>query len=153
MSERAVNQPITAEQWKDYIADFADKLEFGTPEFCAISDFHNLQRLYGEIGRDFHSDLASTNGEVNLTPQNRTNLILQRIALLEHAIGQNQSRILGYATAYREMAASYQHMVTTAKSEAEKKFPNQEENQTAYVHKIYEHALDDVFDSIYEKKL
>jgi len=92
------------------------------------------------------------NGEANMTRENRTNLMLQRIALLEHTIEQNQARIPGYSSAYLEMSISFQHMVSAAASEARVIYSKEEDKQTAYIKKVYDETLDYIRNSASSKQ-
>lgn len=152
MTERAQKIPSTTEEWRDHIAEFSHKWEFGTPEHYAVNDFYNLQRLYSRVDQEAKSNLARMNGEANLSVEQRTILTLQRVALLEHTIEQNQAHMKGYSNAYLEMSTSFQDLLAAASQEGRSKFPNEEENQTAYIKNIYEKTLDSVSESIFSKQ-
>ena len=152
MKEGARSSPETAEEWISYIAEFAHKSEFGSPDFLAINDFRNLRELYSQINMEPYTHLAKASGEAKLSPEQRVTVTLQRIALLEHTIEQNQSGIPGYASAYEVIYSSFNSMIGTAAQEARIKFPNQEEKQAEYTQHIYGLALDYVSSSIYDNQ-
>jgi len=152
MSERENKIPVTTEEWSDHISEFSHKWENGTPEHYAVNDFYNLQKLYGEIGQEPKSELAKVSGEANLSTEQRATLTLQRVALLEHTIEQNKAHIKGYSSAYLEMSTSFQNLISAASQDGRSKFPNEEENQTAYIKQIYQETLDYVVDNIFAKQ-
>ena len=136
----------------DHISEFAHKWEFGTSEFYAVYDFHNLQCLYGQIGEEYHSELGRVNGEANMSPEDRKNVVLQRIVFLEHTIEQNSARIPGYASAYLEISSSFQDMIGAAAKEARAKFPTEEGKQTDYTQTVYNDMLAGVYEIVFEKQ-
>jgi len=152
MPDRDKNRPTTSEEWSDHISEFAHQWEFGSPGHCAVSDFANLQVLYGQLANEPKGALLSMNGAVNLTPENRLSLALQRIVLLEHTIEQNSSRIPGYASTYTELSYSFEKMILAASEEARTKFQDEEQKITAHVKSFYDEALDYVMSSVYDKQ-
>src|SRR6266508_127826 len=100
MAERDSNRPKTTEEWVDHISEFTQKREVGSPEHLAINDFLNLQNLYEGFGKEPDYFLAAVSGEANLSQEQRASRDLQRIALLENTIEQNQASLPGYAKAY-----------------------------------------------------
>lgn len=152
MPERDFNRPKTTDEWMDHISEFAHKWEVGTPEHCAVNDFLNLQRLYGQFGEEPQNLLDQMNGEASLSPENRASRDLQRIVLLEHTIEQNQARVPGYSDAYMHLNLSFLDLLGAASGEAKTKFSEEETKQTEYIKNIYEEALGYVYSDLFDKQ-
>jgi hypothetical protein len=152
MQERNKNRPRTADEWMDYISEFAHKSELGSPEHCAVNDFLNLQRLYNQFGEKSHDHLPDTSGEASLSQEHRESRDIQKIALLEHTIEQNKARIPGYSDAFVHLHISFQDLLGAAIKEAQSRFPNDVEKQNEDVRHIYDEALGYVFSDVFEKQ-
>lgn len=152
MTDREKKRPVTAEEWAGYIFEYASKWEFGTPEHSAISDYLHLQRLYGQFEMREPLRIQEASGEAKMSKENREKLLIQRIALLQHSIELNESRVPGYASASMEISISFGTMVRTAEEEAEKKFPTSKAEQTEYIQGFYDHTLDDVSNCVWNKQ-
>ena len=50
------------------------------------------------------------------------------------------------------MSTSFQNLISAASQDGRSKFPNEEENQTAYIKQIYQETLDYVVDNIFAKQ-
>lgn len=136
----------------DHISEYSHRWELGSPEHCAVNDFLNLQRLYSQFGEKPHHRLADVSGESGLSQEQRENRDLQKIALLEHAIEQNQARISGYSNAYVHLSISCQELLGAATGEAKGKFPDQDEKQKEHVKNIYVETLDYISSDLFEKQ-
>jgi len=152
MPESDINRPKTADEWMDHISEFAHKWELGTPEHRAVNDFLNLQRLYGRFGEKPSGYLSEISGESSLSQEQRENRDLQKIALLEHSIEQNQARLPGYSNAYVHLSVSFQDLLVSAASEAKAKFTDDSEKQKEYSNKIYEETLDYVYGDVFGRQ-
>jgi len=152
MTEQDINRPKTTDEGMDHISEFAHKWELGTPEHCAVNDFLNLQLLYGRFGEKPSGNLSEISGESSLTQEQRENRDLQKIALLEHSIEQNQARLPGYSNAYVHLSVSFQELLGSAAMEAKAKFTDDSEKEKEYVKKIYEETLDYVYGDVFEKQ-
>jgi hypothetical protein len=150
--ERDINKPKSADEWSNHISEFAHKWELGTPEHCAVNDFLNLQLLYGRFGEKPSSYISDIGGESSLSQEQRENRDLQKIALLEHNIEQNQARLPGYSNAYVHLSVSFQELLGSAAMEAKAKFTDDSEKEKEYVKKIYEETLDYVYGDVFERQ-
>ena len=151
MPDREKTRPTTSDEWSDHISEFAHKWEVGSAEHSAINDYHGLQHLYGKIGKEdkrLHLDIP---GEASLTPEQRQDLILQRIALLENSIDQKSGSLPGYGKAYTEMLTSFDELIRVAGKEAKDKYSEQDK-QEEYVKHIYDQTMDNVFEGIFEQQ-
>jgi len=151
MTDREKRRPTTADEWSDHISEFAHKWEVGSAEHSAVNDYYNLRRLYGEIGKEPDKTHIIITGEANLTPEKRQDLILLRIALLEHSIDQKSGTMQGYGGAYTEMSISFQELIGAAGREAMEKY-SEKEKQMEYITNIYDETLDFVYSDIFEKQ-
>lgn len=152
MTEQDINRPKTTDEGMDHISEFAHKWELGSPEHCAVNDFLTLQRLYSRFGEKPSGYLSEISGESSLTQEQRENRDLQKIALLEHSIEQNQARLPGYSNAYVHLSVSFQDLLGSATGEAKAKFSDASEQQKEYVNKIYGEALDCVYGDVFERQ-
>lgn len=151
MPDRERTRPTTSDEWSEHISEFTHKWEVGSAEHSAVNDYYYLQRLYGEIGKKPERHHISVTGGENLTSEKRQDLILLRIALLEHAIDQKSGSIPGYGSAYTDMILSFQELIGVAGKEAKEKYPEQD-RQREYVKNIYDETMDYVFSDIFQKQ-
>jgi hypothetical protein len=97
MSEREVPPLKTPEEIGQDIVGYAEKAEFGTPEFQALSDYfdkENLLNTYNmQIRMAEHPD-AHEVSEIKIESIMRVSEM--QIALLEHQINQKKSVVPGY---------------------------------------------------------
>jgi hypothetical protein len=152
MKDTEKKRPATSDEWMDYISEFAHKWELGTPEHRAVNDFLNLQRLYKNFGKVSQNHLTKMSGEAYLSVEDRKNLDLQKIALLEHTIEQHQAAIPGYSNAYVNLSISFQGLIGAAATEANAKFSGDEAMQESHIRDLYEETLDYVYEDVFEKQ-
>jgi len=152
MKEFDNREPETADEWMDHISEFAHKWELGSSEHCAVNDFLNLQNLYNRFGEESRGKFAERTGKSQLSPEDRKNLDLQKIALLEHTIEQNQARIPRYSNAYVHLVSSFDYLLGTAAKEAEIKFSGDNDKQKEHVQNIYNEALGYAYQDVFERQ-
>src|SRR6266487_7095273 len=99
--------------------------------------------------RDYFSEVS---GESGLSQEQRDNRDLQKIALLEHSIEQNQARLPEYSNAYVHLSVGFEDLLKSAAGEAKAKFPDDSEQQKEYINKIYEEALDYAYGDVFERQ-
>jgi hypothetical protein len=145
-------EPETTDRWMDHISEFAHKWELGTPEHCAVNDFLNLQNLYRKFGEAPDSRFAEVSGESGLSPNDRADRDIQKIALLESAIERDSARIPGYSNAYVHMTVSFEDLLGSATREAGAKYPDNIEMQKEYVNTVYRKALEYAEGDVFEKQ-
>ena len=149
MPERDINVPETAEQVGHGLLEFVERAEFGSPEYQAVSDYIFLKQ--SEESLRLHQKNASSNA---FDPARKTywesqaRISEQKIAILEFQISQNQTRIKGYQSAFIHLGIGLDEMVSIASQEAEKKYPDDREQQSFYVDKIYDGILLQAQDAI-----
>jgi hypothetical protein len=144
-------RPETVEDLSDQLVEFAAEFEFDTPEHYAVCNFLNLQQLYIELGDEPQPHRYVVSGEKNLSAEERRNLIVQKIALLEHTIDQNHAHIPGYAKTYGHMVGSFDDLMSVAADEAKEKYYD-EEKLKAYVREIYDRTIDLMNTDVYQKQ-
>ena len=152
MTEWANRQPESADDWSGFIAEYAHNCEFGDPKFQAVNDFHNLQRHYRQVHEDRLVGTDMANGKAMLTPEERRDLSLKRIALLEHTIEQKAGSLEGYEAAYMQVRDGFDSMLFEASKEAKTNFPDDEPKQAEYVQKLFDETLSYLSQSIVEKE-
>lgn len=149
MAERDKPQPETAEQLGQQLLEFVDKAEFGTVQFRAVSDYLDLQALYGF--RKWTIDELAVNSENQVERKGDIRVNEIKIALLEHQIEQNKSQISGYSGAYHHLKTSLEDIDSLAKVEAEKRYSGIKE-QELYVRKIWEVTYNGAHEIVSMKK-
>jgi len=138
MSERDTNKPEIAEQFGQGLLEFVEKTEFGTLQYEAISDFLDLRRLNESLKIDHRNALSSMDDpERNRHWESQARINEYKIAFLEHKISQNESRIKGYQNAYIRLGIGFDELASIAGKEAEEKFPEDKQQQSFYINKIY----------------
>ena len=141
----------TAEQFFGQgLIEFVEKTEFGTSEYQAVGDYFDLQGLYTHWSTEL--DNAKTNEADRLYWESRVRMSETKIALLEHQVNQNKSRVQGYARAYLHMSAGFEDLATVAGIEAKKMFPEEEKQQSSYEEKIYNGVFSKAEDALYRKR-
>src|SRR5688500_9125478 len=124
MKEMGKQEPTSVEGWQRHISEFSSKCEFGTPAFQALSDYYNLASLAEDTKSEEFSQFIAGGHLAHLPHESRVQLILHRIALLEHSIDQKQANIPDYAHAFTELSLSFQELMEEARNEAAVKFSN-----------------------------
>jgi len=152
MTEWANRQPESADDWSSFVAEYTHTCEFGDSKFQAINDFHNLQRLYRQAHQDNLVGTDTVNGKSMLTPEERRDLSLKRIVLLEHTIEQKAGSLVGYEATYMQIRDGFDSMLFEASKEAKTNFPDDEPKQTEYVQKLFDETLGYLSMSIVEKE-
>ena len=142
--EREDGSPETAEQIGKELLKFVGSTEFGTPPYQAASDYLNLQELYQHLRLEKNNERGSKkNTSENWYASSKKRITELKIALLEHQISQNQSRLRGYAYTYFHMESEFDGLGMLVADEAHTKFPSDE--LTRQVH------FDDIYGGFFEK--
>jgi hypothetical protein len=109
-----------ADKTSQELLAFVDKLQFGTVGYNAVSDFLDLTRL--------ENDLDSAQADSR-------NMIEMEIAVAQHDIKQNKSRVKGYAPAYRNFVHLYDSLGESAALDASEMYPDKELDQGVHIYK------------------
>lgn len=127
MAESNSPKPETAQQSGQKLLEFVDKTEFGTDQFIAVNDYLELRALYAM--REF--DIVALTGDPDDRTKKEGNIRIQeiKIALLEHRIAQNKSRLVGYSKSYQHMETAFDNIYSLAMVEASQKFANVSEQE------------------------
>ena len=139
MAEQGLDKPKTAEEQGKILIEFARSAEFGSAQYNAISDYLELESLEESLGIVQSNALEKRDDEERTKHwENMAQIDQLKIALLEHEISQNNSRIKGYESAYVHIAIGFEDLRSTASKEAEAKFPNDEILQETEEQSIYD---------------
>jgi len=142
----------SAQQLGERLVEFAEKIEFDTPQFQATRDWFDLEELQKGRHQENKNIIAHQDDfESRLYWESEARISEQKIALLEHAISQNRTRIRGYSKVYQNIHDGFDDLHFIARQEAEKKFEGDDAGQDSYVEEIGEKTFNKVMDIVNRK--
>ena len=138
MPERETNKADTAEQFGQKILKFVEGTEFGTPQYEAVSDFLDLNRLKESLKtsiRNSHSN--NEDPERRSYWESQARITELEIALLNHQADQRQSRVKGYQAAFVRFGIGLEELQSITRKEADEKIPENKQEQINYQDRVY----------------
>jgi hypothetical protein len=149
MAERNTPKPETAEQLGQQLLEFVDQTEFGRATFKAVSDYLELRSLYAMRNHGLGS--ITEDGVTRTTKESDMRIGEMRIALLEHQIGQNKSRLPGYSGGYQHLETAFDDIYSLAMVEAEHQYTDVSK-QEAYTLQMCNTAYERAYEIISMKR-
>lgn len=143
----------TADQQGQLILEFVHGIEFGTPQYEAVSNFFDLKDLEQSLKQEYKNALSREDDrESSQYWGSRARITEHKIALLEYQISQNNSRVKGYQSAYVHIGIGLEELYSIAHTEAEGKFPEDNVEQSFYAENLYDTIFDKAQDVMNGKR-
>jgi hypothetical protein len=139
MTDRDTGNQGEAKPFGQELVSFVEGLRFGTPEFRAVSDYFQEQKLYREMALHRNNSLSRGNDRAQTGYWESEERISEaKIALLQHQIYQNETQLEGYSKTYYHFKSMLESdLALASNNEANKKFPNDEASNSAYAKQVY----------------
>jgi hypothetical protein len=154
MTERGIPRPETTEQVGGQLIEFIEKIDWGTPEYQAVSDYLHLRQLEQSLRLEQANAISNAGDpERKMHRESQIRITEQEIAFHRTQIYQHQSRVQGYDSTYVRVGIGLEHdLMSAARREAEGMFTQDREQQRDYVQGIQTKYLDKTQDMISKKR-
>lgn len=147
-AERRSEPVSNSENTKQSLIEFMQGAFFGDVRYQAFFDWRANSELDGDISRITQE---IKRGVTDPGTESRLRIMEFRKALLEHEIGQKEMTMPGYNATYTTIWGAFDSLGGQLHSEAEEKYPNNEEAIHQYVDNESSVFIEDLADSLYKR--
>ena len=111
MNESGETPLKSPEEVGEDLMAFAEKADFGSPEFQALSDYFDQQKLLGTYQIQLRMAEHPGTGELSeVKTGSRLRISESKIALLEHQIDQKKAVVRGYDRSFQFMESVFDQL-------------------------------------------